>query len=97
MRSAAISRLKASLSEYIDVVRAGEEVLVTDRGKPVARIVPVPEERGPNAARMQEMAAAGILRLGRGKVSKGFWSIRRPADPGGLALRAMQDERKGGR
>ena len=97
MRSAAISRLKASLSEYIDVVKAGEEVLVTDRGKPVARIVPVPEERGPNAARMREMAAAGILRLGRGKVSKGFWSIRRPTDPGGLALRAMQDERKDGR
>lgn len=37
MRSAAISRLKASLSEYIDVVKAGEELLVTDRGKPVAR------------------------------------------------------------
>lgn len=97
MRSAAISRLKASLSEYLDVVRAGEEVLVTDRGKPVARIVPVPEERGPNAARMKEMAAAGILRPGRGNVSKGFWSIRRPADPGGLALRAMMDEREVGR
>ena len=97
MRSAAISKLKASLSEYLDVVRAGEEVLVTDRGKPVAQIVPVPEERGPNAARMKEMAAAGILRPGKGKVPKGFWSIRRPADPGGLALRAMQDERKDGR
>ncbi|MCR4310756.1 MAG: type II toxin-antitoxin system prevent-host-death family antitoxin [Deltaproteobacteria bacterium] len=97
MRSAAISRLKASLSEYLDVVRAGEEVLVTDRGKPIARIVPIPGGRGPNAARMKEMAAAGILRLGKGNVSKGFWSIRRPADPGGLALRAMQDEREGGR
>jgi len=97
MRTAAISKLKASLSGYIDVVRSGEEVLVTDRGRAVARIVPVPEERGPNAARMKKMAAAGILRLGRGKVSKGFWSIRRPADPGGLALRAMRDEREDGR
>ncbi|GAB4232072.1 MAG: hypothetical protein OHK0028_07290 [Deltaproteobacteria bacterium] len=97
MRSAAISRLKASLSEYIAIVKEGEEVLVTDRGKPVARIVPVPEERGPNAARMKEMAAAGILRPGSGKVSKGFRSIRRPADPGGLALRALQEEREGGR
>jgi prevent-host-death family protein len=97
MRCAGISRLKASLSEYLDAVKAGEEVLVTDRGKPVARIVPVPEERGPNAARMKEMAAAGILRLGRGNVSKGFWSVRRPADPGGLALRALQDEREDGR
>ncbi|MGH3144697.1 MAG: type II toxin-antitoxin system prevent-host-death family antitoxin [Rubrobacter sp.] len=33
--------LKARLSEYLLRVRAGEVVLVTDRGKPVARLVPV--------------------------------------------------------
>ena len=41
-----ISELKAKLSEYLESVRAGEEVVVTDRGRPVARIAPVvgPEE-----------------------------------------------------
>ena len=39
MKIATISRLKASLSEYLAAVRAGEELIVTDRGKPVAKIV----------------------------------------------------------
>ena len=41
-----ISELKAKLSEYLESVRVGEEVIVTDRGRPVARIAPVsgPEE-----------------------------------------------------
>lgn len=37
----AISALRAELSSWIDRVRAGEEVVVTDRGTPVARLLPV--------------------------------------------------------
>ncbi len=40
MRTVNISDLKARLSAYIQRVRRGEEVLVCDRNKPVARIVP---------------------------------------------------------
>jgi prevent-host-death family protein len=32
--------LKARLSEYLGRVAAGEDVVVTDRGRPVARLVP---------------------------------------------------------
>jgi prevent-host-death family protein len=35
-----IRELRADLSRWIGRVRAGEEVVVTDRGRPVARIVP---------------------------------------------------------
>lgn len=41
MRTVNISDLKAKLSAHIQLVREGEEVLVCDRDKPVARIVPV--------------------------------------------------------
>lgn len=34
-------QLKASLSRYLGRVKAGETIVVTDRGRPVARIVPV--------------------------------------------------------
>jgi prevent-host-death family protein len=34
------SRLKARLGQYLRSVRAGGEVVVTDRDQPVARIVP---------------------------------------------------------
>src|ERR1700722_10097588 len=40
MRIVNISELKARLSAHIQLVRDGEEVLVCDRNKPVARIVP---------------------------------------------------------
>ena len=39
MRTVNISDLKAQLSAHLQLVKAGEEVLVCDRNKPVARIV----------------------------------------------------------
>ena len=41
MNRFSISYAKAHLSDLLRRVRAGKEVLVTDRGMPVARIVPV--------------------------------------------------------
>ncbi|MBV8201101.1 MAG: type II toxin-antitoxin system prevent-host-death family antitoxin [Acidobacteria bacterium] len=38
MKAVGIRELKNSLSEYLRQVRGGEEVLVTDRGKPVAEL-----------------------------------------------------------
>jgi prevent-host-death family protein len=40
MKTVNIGDLKAKLSAHIQMVRDGEEVLVCDRSKPVARIVP---------------------------------------------------------
>lgn len=37
-----VRELKQHLSQYLKKVRAGEVLTVTDRGKPVARIGPVP-------------------------------------------------------
>ena len=40
-----IRELRADLSRYVKRVRAGEEIVVTDRGKAVARLVPIEGER----------------------------------------------------
>ena len=40
-----IRELRADLSRWVKRARAGEEVAVTDRGKPVARLVAVDGER----------------------------------------------------
>ena len=37
----AISTLRAELASWIERARSGEEVVVTDRGTPVARLLPV--------------------------------------------------------
>lgn len=40
MRSVNIGTLKNQLSAYLRLVRNGEEVVVRDRDKPIARILP---------------------------------------------------------
>ena len=52
-----IRELKNKLSAYIDHVRDGEDVIVTDRGRPVARISPVDRE----TERLSELVAAGLV------------------------------------
>ena len=56
--SVGIRELKGRLSEYLRRVRAGETVVVTDRGQPVGRIVPVAQ---PLEDRLEAMAQAGLL------------------------------------
>jgi len=51
-----IRELRADLSRLIRRVQEGEEIVVTDRGKPVARIVPTTGSR-----RLDELIAAGIV------------------------------------
>ncbi len=38
-----IRELKSQLSEYLRRVKAGETVIITERGQPIGRIVPEPE------------------------------------------------------
>jgi prevent-host-death family protein len=40
-RSVKISELKNHLSEHLRAVEAGDEIVVTDRDRPIARIVPI--------------------------------------------------------
>lgn len=56
-----VCRLKARLSEYLGRVRAGRTVVVTDRGRPVARIDPVNREDDP-AGHLDALVAAGLAR-----------------------------------
>lgn len=94
MRSAAISKLKAKLSEFIGYVKAGEEVLVTERGKPVARIVPVGDMPNDDARRM-DLIRRGILRPGKGRISRKDWqNLPIVKLPPGTAQRIIDEERE---
>ena len=69
MKTAAVSELKARLSEYLNQVKAGMEVLITDRGKPVARLVPIPRSKDLKES-LVRMEKQGLIRLGSGKLPK---------------------------
>jgi prevent-host-death family protein len=97
MKSAAVAKLKASLSEYLARVKAGEEVIVTERGRPIAKIVPLGRDHADVPAHVLELARAGLIRLGSGKFPKGFWKMPHPADPTGAVLKALLEERESGR
>ncbi|MBZ5574342.1 MAG: type II toxin-antitoxin system prevent-host-death family antitoxin [Acidobacteriia bacterium] len=59
MRTVKISDLKARLSAHIQLVRDGEEVLICDRNRPVARIVPCHLED--HSEQEQRLVARGVL------------------------------------
>ncbi|MGH9360637.1 MAG: type II toxin-antitoxin system Phd/YefM family antitoxin [Thermoanaerobaculia bacterium] len=61
MRTAGVAELKAKLSEHLDRVKRGEELLITDRGRPIAKLVPI--DLGSWDERMQRLAAQGLVKL----------------------------------
>lgn len=62
MISVGIKELKTKLSSYVDRVRQGEEVVITEHGKEVALLVPISRER---------KALKSLIDLGRAKWSDG--------------------------
>lgn len=68
MRAAGIREIKNKLSEFLRLVRRGETILVTDRGKVIAQIAPPPAAAPPTLSEheaLSRLAAAGKLRLPR--------------------------------
>jgi prevent-host-death family protein len=52
----AVSDLRAHLSEWLERARQGEELVVTDRGIPVARLLGISA-----AATLERLAAEGVI------------------------------------
>lgn len=71
----AISTLRAELADWIERVRAGEEVVVTDRGTPVVRLVAVD-----TAPLLEQLTKQGVVRRPR--------SAGRPTATGAPRVRA---------
>lgn len=88
-----VAQLKAKLSEYLARVRAGEDVVITEHGRPVARIVTTESED----ERLAELERQGLVRVGSGKLPEGFFDLPRPADPEGSLRAALIEERREGR
>src|SRR5436309_2376495 len=64
MRTAGVREARQNLSALLDEVRKGREVVSTERGRPVAQLVPPDRPRGkgvPNLARRLQHAILGRL------------------------------------
>ncbi|MFH1568338.1 MAG: type II toxin-antitoxin system Phd/YefM family antitoxin [Gemmatimonadota bacterium] len=98
MRRVGVAELKKQLSRYMAVARGGEDVLITDRGKPVARLTSVRDRDADTPAHLLEMERRGEVRIGSGRLPDPA-STPRPPRPraGGSAVQAVIDERAEGR
>lgn len=47
----------------IKAVRAGQEVVITDRGRPIAVITPIKDDNGGEAVALRAMAEEGLITL----------------------------------
>ena len=56
-RTVGIRELKARLSKYLREVKAGHSITITDRGRPVGRLIP-PDQ--PLQQRVETMLRAGL-------------------------------------
>jgi prevent-host-death family protein len=94
MRSTNIADLRNRLTQYLQEVRAGGEIIVRDRQRPIAKIVPftVDNEDADDAA----LVAAGLMRKGSGRVAPSFWKGRRPAVTLEQAIAAVVADRDEG-
>ena len=96
MRRVSITDLKAHLIEYVDAAKAGEEIIVTDRQNPVARLGPIgaPLRRD---AQLTGLIRAGLARPAVRSLSRDFWERPRPRDHQARAMEGLIDELKEGR
>jgi prevent-host-death family protein len=97
MKTATITTARNRWSALIDEVRAGESILLLDRGVPVARLEPVASH--PDATgRLRRLERAGIIRVG--EAPPPLELLRAPAPPlaaGASAVDALLQERRSGR
>ncbi len=95
MTTTSISDLKARLSAYLDIVRQGDEVLVTDRGRVIARLAPV------SGGVLEDSRRETLIRSGRlippsRALPKDFWKTAHPRDAKGRSLAALLADRSDG-
>lgn len=94
MRTIGVAELKASLSETLARVKAGDEVLVTEHGRPVARILSLSFAE-PSAFAHEELVRIGVLRLPeQGPLGEIFWNLPRVEDPQGAVRAALTSRRR---
>jgi len=68
------------LGTYLRQVQEGATIVVTERGRPVAELRPIATAGGEDEARLDELAALGIVARGSGRLAE--WTPLPLAGPG---------------
>jgi len=88
-----IREAKIHLSKLVKLVKNGNEVVLTERGRPVVKMVPAPAESLSLEERVHRLEDRGIIERKHGKSQK---KIPMPIPvPDDLAQRYLEEDRSG--
>ncbi len=92
MSSVGVKELKNRLTHYLRRAKQGEEVIVTERGKPIALLQPIQSAKQvmSREARLAQLAAQGFLTLPTREPSR----LRPIRAKGPLASRMILEDRR---
>jgi len=95
MKAVKVSELKAGLSKYLAKVKRGEQVVITERGRTIAKIIPIPPAEDDEMERLRELERRGIVSIPEHPgVPEEYWSLPLPKDPHGLVLKGFLRDRE---
>jgi len=95
MLTAEVAELQVALTHYLEQVQAGQDVVVTDRGKEIARLVPMQRSSPAASGDYADLVARGLIIPATQKASADdFRDLPRLSDPDGLLLKALLEERE---
>ena len=92
MLTVSSKELRTRLGKYLNLVREGNPVQITHRGRPIACIIPAQscQETG-SAERLARLVAEGAVRLGSGRLAPGKPAI---LNPGPSIVEMLNEERR---
>ncbi|MDR7484001.1 MAG: type II toxin-antitoxin system prevent-host-death family antitoxin [Armatimonadota bacterium] len=93
MGSVGVKELKNRLTHYLRRTKQGEEVIVTERGKPIALIQPIQsaERVASLEARLARLAAQGLVTLPSGRPLRKLRLVKVSGPPVSKAI--LEDRR----
>ena len=92
MQTVNISELKNHLSVYLETVKNGEEIIILERNRSIAKIVPLPEND--YESEELELIADGVLSPPkRAKLPASFWQEELPEISLERVVKVITDER----
>ena len=93
MSAVGVRELRNRLTHYLQRVRRGEEVVGTERGKPVALLVSLRDvgQAKSREARLARLAETGVISLPRGKLLRRIRRVRVSGEP--VSRTILEDRR----
>lgn len=94
-RTTSVVELKARLSEHLRLVKSGHELLITERGVPIARVLPLDDGQRKSTRRLR-LTRTGLMKPGHGKLPAVLRKAPSGAESGAGVLEALLAERGDG-